>query len=68
MNKRTEELMLEAGYAAPHLAGRAHKLVDLIVKECIEVIEPCKCGCADELELAIAASMIKEIKEHFGVE
>jgi hypothetical protein len=37
MNKRIEELMLEAGYAAPHLAGRAHKLVDLIVQECAAV-------------------------------
>jgi hypothetical protein len=34
MNKRLEELMLEAGYAAPELAGRANKLAELIVKEC----------------------------------
>jgi len=27
MNQRIEELMLEAGYAAPHLAGCAHMLV-----------------------------------------
>lgn len=33
MNKRTEELMIEAGYAAPALAGRANKLIDLIVNE-----------------------------------
>lgn len=33
MNTRIEELMLEAGYAAPTLAGRANKLVDLIVNE-----------------------------------
>ena len=33
MNTRIEELMLEAGYAAPALAGRANKLVDLIVNE-----------------------------------
>ena len=33
MNNRIEELMLEAGYAAPALAGRAIKLVDLIVNE-----------------------------------
>jgi hypothetical protein len=26
--------MLEAGYAAPELAGRANKLAELIVKEC----------------------------------
>jgi hypothetical protein len=34
MNKRLRELMLEAGYAAPELAGRANKLADLIVGEC----------------------------------
>jgi len=34
MNTRLKELMLEAGYAAPELAGRANKLAELIVKEC----------------------------------
>jgi len=34
MNERLRELMLEAGYAAPELAGRANKLADLIVGEC----------------------------------
>jgi hypothetical protein len=34
MNERLRELMLEAGYAAPELAGRALKLACLIVCEC----------------------------------
>ena len=34
MNNRLKELMLEAGYAAPELAGRANLLAELIVKEC----------------------------------
>ena len=34
MNERLKQLMLEAGYAAPELAGRALKLAELIVKEC----------------------------------
>lgn len=34
MNKRLHELMLEAGYAAPEMAGRAQKLAELIVREC----------------------------------
>jgi hypothetical protein len=34
MNNRLRELMLEAGYAAPEIAGRANRLADLIVKEC----------------------------------
>ena len=34
MNDRIKELMLEAGYAAPELAGRGQKLAELIIKEC----------------------------------
>ena len=34
MNERIKELMLESGYAAPEIAGRAKKLAELIVKEC----------------------------------
>ena len=42
MNKRIKELMLEAGYAAPELAGRANKLAELIVRECIDQVEQSK--------------------------
>lgn len=41
MNERIRELMIEAGYAAPELAGRANKLVELIVKECARVAYEC---------------------------
>ena len=34
MNKRLNELMVEAGYAAPEIAGRANLLAQLIIKEC----------------------------------
>ena len=33
MNKRIQELMLEAGYAAP---GRAQLLANLIIEECAQ--------------------------------
>lgn len=36
--------MLEAGYAAPELAGRANKLAELIVKDIIEEIQPVTVG------------------------
>jgi hypothetical protein len=36
MNERLKELMLEAGYAAPELAGRGIKLAELIVRDCAE--------------------------------
>ena len=40
MNPRIRELMIQAGYVAPELAGRAHKLAELVVKECLDgVIE-----------------------------
>ena len=38
MNERLKELMIEAGYAAPELAGRANKLAELIVRECIDKV------------------------------
>ena len=34
MNERLRELMLEAGYATPEIAGRAKKLSELIILEC----------------------------------
>jgi hypothetical protein len=40
MSPRLRELMLEAGYAAPELAGRAQKLADLIVKDCYVALFP----------------------------
>ena len=40
MNPRMRELMLEAGYAAPELAGRANKLIELVIKECAQECNP----------------------------
>lgn len=39
MNERIQQLMVRAGYAAPEMAGRAQKLVDLMIKECYIAIE-----------------------------
>lgn len=45
------------------------KFAELIVRECIEIVEPCKCGCCDgEPEGIITDTIIKQIKQHFGVE
>ena len=57
MNERLRELMLEAGYAAPELAGRANKLSELIVRECAKVVFE-KTGPKSALN----------VLEHFGVE
>lgn len=64
MNERLQELMIEAGYAAPHLAGRAHKLGELIIKECVEVAYK-----YDEPKLSGPGLMIGSmIEQKFGVE
>ena len=39
MNERIKVLMLEAGYAAPEIAGRGQKLAELIVKECVGITD-----------------------------
>jgi len=39
MTDRLKELMLEAGYAAPEIAGRANKLAELIVKDVCKIVK-----------------------------
>ena len=72
MNKRLNELMIEAGYAYPKGATRAHKLAELIIQECVKF-----CGHEsnddehDEYDMGMwvkAESIKTAIKEHFGVE
>jgi hypothetical protein len=38
MTPQLKLLMLECGYAEPHLATRAHKLAELIVQRCISEV------------------------------
>lgn len=63
MNERLKELMLEAGYAAPEMAGRAQKLAQLIVRECLVVIDQPN-GVGDDDVIRIS----QDVKKHFGVE
>ena len=65
MNQRLEELMLEAGYAAPELAGRAKKLAELIVKEGADIA---KHNVMNISTYADAAFVEEQIKQYFGVE
>ncbi len=60
MNERLRELMVEAGYAAPELAGRANKLAELILRECAELCY--------ERKLTPSAFTGDDLLEHFGVE
>jgi hypothetical protein len=73
MNERILELMKQADYPAPELALRAHKLAELIVRECVEQIiakgtdwvdfAPSQTGVRPEYW-----DMAQQIKKHFGVE
>ena len=67
MNKRLKELMIEAGYAAPELAGRANKLAELIIQECCQALWTDACHMSD-LAVEEFNSNSKKIKRHFGVE
>ena len=63
MNQRVRELMLEAGYAAPELAGRANKLVELLINDSCKVLRDWK-GEPFPFDEDLAVSLLKE---HFGV-
>ena len=52
--------MLEAGYAAPEIAGRATKLAELIVKECARDF--------DNTYMSGGKTMGDYIRQKFGVE
>jgi hypothetical protein len=62
MNKRLNELMVEAGYAAPEIAGRANKLAELIVAECANLFT--RTHTDEQYQRRID----KTIRKHFGVE
>jgi hypothetical protein len=62
MNEQIKALMIEAGYAAPELAGRAQKLAELLVKASAQYIEDKFDFCGDELYVA------DKLREHYGVE
>jgi hypothetical protein len=57
MNERIKELMKQADYPAPELALRAHKLAELIVRECIEIVDS-----------GYLIDPGNQIRKHFGVE
>lgn len=62
MNKRIKELMLEAGYAAPEIAGRAQKFTELIVAECAKVILETP---VDYMEIDTMHRIRDSVKQHF---
>ena len=67
MNERIKELMKQADYPAPELALRAHRLAELIVRECAGLFPNVYVEIENEYghTPVIAADYIKK---HFGVE
>jgi hypothetical protein len=69
MNERIKELMIQADYPAPELALRAHKLAELIVKECMACstwVGKMNTNSVEPIHTAHAIN--QRIKQHFGVE
>jgi len=62
MNERIKELMKQADYPAPELALRAHKLAELIVRECVREFvrkQPVSVNVSNRA---------RHVFKHFGVE
>ena len=66
MNENLKRLMKQADYPAPELALRAQKLAELIVKECIGILEPKSRYMGEGPE--VLKDKISQINKHFGVE
>jgi hypothetical protein len=55
MNEQIKDLMLEAGYAAPEIAGRANLLAELVIKKSAKFMDE------------YADRTGRDLLEHFGV-
>lgn len=64
MKPRVRELMIESGYAAPEIAGRAHKFAKLMVKECAAVVNAKKALCGSGVPDTVLLDMV--IKDMFA--
>jgi hypothetical protein len=73
MNELIEQLMLEAGYAAPELAGRAQVFTELLVKHILTTVDDTNINrsVCTTYDLSIAESVrsdiIQAIAQSYGV-
>jgi hypothetical protein len=70
MNERLKELMIQADYPAPELALRAHRLAELIVLECMQVVHNGINNATDWDSSSwdqCCENRIYAIQRHFGV-
>lgn len=65
MNERIKQLALEAGYAAPELAGRMQKFADLLVADVVKVILEQR--NPSTLNYKPSEKIADEIKHRYGV-
>ena len=79
MNERIKELAEQAGYKHPDAVGMCEdyayfdheKFAELIVRECVGIVEGISPGYKDyrdQIEDAFRRDCMEEIKQHFGVE
>jgi hypothetical protein len=66
MNERILELMKQADYPAPELALRAHKLAELIVRECATLVDAAF-DIDEHSGEVVSYADGGQLKEHFGV-
>lgn len=72
INPRVRELMGKAGYAAPELAGRAHVLMNLVVREFADhlELELATLRCHDNWDMGFRAGLthaLNELEKFYGV-
>jgi len=72
INPRIRELMGEAGYAAPEIAGRAQLLADLIVREFADhlELELVELRCHDNWDVGFRAGLthaLNRLEKFYGV-
>ena len=72
INPRVRELMEQAGYAAPELAGRAQVLMNLVVREFADrlELELVEMRCHDNWDQGFRAGLthaLNRLEEFYGV-
>ena len=67
MNERLRELMVQADYPAPEMALRAQKLAELIVVECLGIVDDAERGGSNEIWDNAVKFIRRDLQEHFGV-
>jgi len=63
MNERLRQLMVEADYPAPEIALRAQKLAELIIQDCMDVVD----GYTKQRAFDTHYDAVEQIQALFGV-